>query len=156
MEQVTPIEAREYYFESTQDILVEVFPSYVPERSSPENNQYFYAYKIKITNNGQSACRVIHRHWKIKDGNGKAYDVQGSGVVGEQPMLQPGEHFEYTSFCPLHSPYGNMRGKYQMIDEFGDRFWITVPVFFFRPPKELMEKFEQENDNEPTEPTIIQ
>ncbi len=104
MEQITQIEPNEYYFESTQDILIEVFPSYVPERSSPENKQFFYAYKIKITNNGEIACRVIHRHWKIKDGNGKVYDVQGSGVVGEQPMLQPGEHFEYTSFCPLHSP----------------------------------------------------
>ncbi len=138
MENVTPIEPNEYYFESTQDILIEVFPSYVPERSSPEHNQYFYSYKIVITNNSDVACRVIHRHWKIKDGNGKTYDVQGSGVVGEQPMLKPGEHYEYTSFCPLHSPYGNMRGKYQMIDEFGNRFWVTVPVFFFRPPKELM------------------
>ncbi len=156
MEQVTTIEPNEYYFESTQDILVEVFPHYVPERSSPENKQYFYAYKIRITNNGEAACRVIHRHWKIKDGNGKAYDVQGSGVVGEQPMLKSGEHFEYTSFCPLHSPYGNMRGKYQMIDEFGNRFWITVPVFFFRPPKELMEQFAVENDSASTEPTIIQ
>ena len=137
MEQTNLIETTEYYFESTQDVLVEVFPSYVPERSAPESNQYFYAYKIKITNNSQTACRVIHRHWKIKDGNGKTYDVQGSGVVGEQPMLKPGESFEYTSFCPLHSPYGNMRGKYQMIDEFGERFWVTVPVFFFRPPRDL-------------------
>lgn len=134
MEHLSQIEPKEYYFESTSDILIEVFPHYVPERSSPENNQYFYAYKIRITNNSESSCRVIHRHWKIKDGNGKTYDVQGSGVVGEQPMIAPGEHFEYTSFCPLHSPYGNMRGKYQMIDEFGNRFWVNVPVFFFRPP----------------------
>lgn len=137
MEQTSVIEANEYYFETTQDILIEVFPSYVPERSAPESNQYFYAYKIKITNNSQNACRVIHRHWKIKDGNGKTYDVQGSGVVGEQPMLAPGEFYEYTSFCPLHSPYGNMRGKYQMIDQFGERFWVTVPVFFFRPPRDI-------------------
>lgn len=137
MEQTNVIEPNEYYFESTQDILIEVFPSYVPERSAPESNQYFYAYRIKITNNSETACRVIHRHWKIKDGNGKVYDVQGSGVVGEQPMLQPGDSYEYTSFCPLHSPYGNMRGKYQMIDQFGERFWVTVPVFFFRPPRDI-------------------
>jgi ApaG protein len=137
MEQTEVIGPNEYYFETTQDILIEVFPSYVPERSAPESNQYFYAYKIKITNNSQTACRVIHRHWKIKDGNGKTYDVQGSGVVGEQPMLAPGEFYEYTSFCPLHSPYGNMRGKYQMIDQFGERFWVTVPVFFFRPPRDV-------------------
>lgn len=140
MEQVTQIEPNEYYFETTQDILIEVFPSYVPERSSPENKQFFYSYKIKITNNSEVACRIIHRHWKIKDGNGKVYDVQGSGVVGEQPMLKPNESFEYTSFCPLHSPYGNMRGKYQMIDELGERFWVAVPVFFFRPPKDLLEE----------------
>ena len=137
MEQINITETKEYYFEVTQDILIEVFPSYVPERSAPDNNQYFYAYKIRITNNSPNACRVIHRHWKIKDGNGKSHDVQGSGVVGEQPMLAPGESFEYTSFCPLHSPYGNMRGKYQMIDEFGERFWVSVPVFFFRPPRDL-------------------
>lgn len=137
MEQTNVIGPNEYYFETTQDILIEVFPSYVPERSAPESNQYFYAYRIKITNNSQVACRVIHRHWKIKDGNGKTYDVQGSGVVGEQPMLEPGNSYEYTSFCPLHSPYGNMRGKYQMIDQFGERFWVTVPVFFFRPPRDV-------------------
>jgi ApaG protein len=134
MEQTNLIEANAYYFETTQDILIEVYPYYVPERSMPESNQFFYAYKIVITNNGEASCRVIHRHWKIKDGNGKTYDVQGSGVVGEQPMIAPGEHFEYTSFCPLHSPFGNMRGKYQMIDQFGNRFWVNVPVFFFRPP----------------------
>jgi len=134
---VSLIEPVEYYFESTQDILVEVHPRYVPERSAPEQKQFFYSYTVKITNNSEIACRVIHRHWKIKDGNGKTYDIQGSGVVGEQPMLSPGESFEYTSFCPLHSPYGNMRGKYQMIDEFGNRFWISVPLFFFRPPSSL-------------------
>ncbi len=134
MEQISQISPNEYYFEATQDILIEVFPHYVPERSMPENNQYFYAYKIRITNNSATSSRIIHRHWKIKDGNGKTYDVQGSGVIGEQPMLAPGESFEYTSFCPLHSPYGNMRGKYQMMDEFGNRFWVNVPVFFFRPP----------------------
>jgi ApaG protein len=144
----TLVQAVEYYFEETQDILVEVEPYFVPERSNPEHKQYFYAYKIKITNNGNAACRIIHRHWKIKDGNGKTYDVQGSGVVGEQPMLKTGESFEYTSFCPLHSPYGNMRGKYQMIDEFGNRFWIAVPLFFFRPPMNIF------NDAHPENPLV--
>lgn len=130
---------KEYYTATTQDIQVEVFPSYVTERSDPEHNQYFYAYKIIITNHGTFGCKVIHRHWKIKDGNGKVYEVQGSGVVGVQPMLGPGESYEYTSFCPLHSPYGNMRGKYQMVDEFGNRFWIDVPVFFFRQPETFIQ-----------------
>jgi ApaG protein len=129
----------EYYSETTEDIQIEVTPHYVKERSSPENNQYFYAYKIKITNHADKAVKVIHRHWKIKDGNGKIFDVQGTGVIGEQPMIQPGTHFEYTSFCPLHSPFGNMRGKYQMIDEFGNRFWVSVPLFFFRPPETFVQ-----------------
>ncbi len=129
----------EHYSEITEDVQVEVFPSFVKERSSPENNQYFYAYKIKITNHSDRGVKVIHRHWKIKDGNGKSYDVQGSGVIGEQPMIAPGDHYEYTSFCPLHSPYGNMRGKYQMIDEFGNRFWVSVPLFFFRLPETFIQ-----------------
>jgi len=128
-----------YYFEETENVLVEVVPEYIKERSSEENNQYFYAYHIKITNNSDRAVKVIHRHWKIKDGNGKAYDVQGSGVIGEQPMIKPNSHYTYTSFCPLHSPFGNMRGKYQMIDEFGNRFWISVPLFFFRKPETFLQ-----------------
>ena len=140
MEEIQPVEVKEYYFENTEDILIEVFPSYIPERSSPAHNQFFYAYRVVITNNSDVSCKVAHRHWKIKDGNGKSYDVQGNGIVGEQPMIAPGENYEYTSFCPLHSPYGNMRGKYQMINEFGDRFWVTIPLFFFRPTPELLEE----------------
>lgn len=143
MDQIAEVALNEYYHESTEDILIEVFPSYIPERSSPDNKQFFYAYRVVITNNSEIACKIVHRHWKIKDGNGKTYDVQGSGVVGEQPMIAPGDSFEYTSFCPLHSPYGNMRGKYQMINEFGDRFWVTVPLFFFRPPQDLIEELNQ-------------
>lgn len=133
---ITPVE---YYTETTEDIQVEVVPAYVKERSNPEQKQFFYAYKITITNHSDRGIKVIHRHWKIKDGNGKAYDVQGSGVIGEQPMIAPGTSYEYTSFCPLHSPYGNMRGKYQVMDEFGNRFWIGVPLFFFRPPESLIQ-----------------
>lgn len=139
VEEVNFSNAKEHYSAITENILVEVNPTYVPERSDPENNQYFYAYKIRITNHSDIKCRVIHRHWKIKDGNGKVYEVQGSGVIGEQPMIGPGEHYEYTSFCPLHSPYGNMRGKYQMIDQFGNRFWIEVPLFFFRKPETFIQ-----------------
>lgn len=130
---------REYYSTETSDIQVEVVPFYVSERSDPSNNQYFYAYTIRITNNSERSCKIIHRHWKIKDGNGKVFEVQGSGVIGEQPMIPPGDYYEYTSFCPLHSPFGNMRGKYQMIDEFGNRFWIEVPLFFFRQPETFIQ-----------------
>ena len=126
---------REYYTCTTQDIQVEIVPAYVSERSDPQKNQYFYSYKVRITNHGSLNCKVIQRHWKIKEGNGKCYDVQGTGIVGEQPMIYPGKNYEYVSFCPLNSPYGNMRGKYQLMDEFNNRFWIDVPVFFFRMPE---------------------
>lgn len=129
------VNSKEYYTATTQDIQVEIIPAYVPERSNPNQNQYFYSYKVRLTNHGLSSCKVIQRHWKIKEGNGKFYDVQGAGIVGEQPIISPGKSYEYVSFCPLHSPYGNMRGKYQMMDEFDNRFWIDVPVFFFRMPE---------------------
>lgn len=140
METTVNFNTTEYYIEQTEDITVEVFPTFVPERSSVEDKQFFYAYRVVITNNSEQTVKVIHRHWKIKDGNGKSYDVQGSGVVGEQPEILPGDFFEYTSFCPLHSAYGNMRGKYQLINENGDKFWVTVPLFFFRPPNEIKEE----------------
>ena len=139
MQTEMPIKPVEYYTATTEDIQVEVIPSYLPERSSPENNQFFYGYKIRINNHSDKAVRVIYRHWKIKDGKGHTRDIQGSGVIGEQPLINPGQHYEYTSFCPMNTPHGNMRGKYQMIDEFGNRFWIDVPLFFFRPPQGLVQ-----------------
>lgn len=127
------------YENRDESVEIKVTPFYVKERSSPEHSQYFYAYKVTMTNYREESIKLVHRHWKIKDGKGKHYEVQGSGVVGEQPVLMPGESYEYQSFCPLHSPFGNMRGKFQFIDQFGQRFWATVPVFFFRPPSELLQ-----------------
>ncbi len=134
--QITPVE---YYTATTEQIQIEVIPSYLPDRSSPENNQYFYEYKIRITNHGQVAVRVMHRHWKIKDGNGHLQEVQGSGITGERPLILAGEFYEYASFSPLKTPHGNMRGKYQMVDEFGNEFWVDVPLFFLRPPQGLLQ-----------------
>lgn len=134
--QVMPIE---YYTATTEQIQIEVEPSYLSDRSNPKDNQYFYGYKICITNHSDVAVRVIHRHWKLKNSNGHTQEIQGSGVIGEQPMIKPGDFYEYTSFSPLNTPYGNMRGKYQMIDEFGNRFWVDVPLFFFRPPPGLIQ-----------------
>jgi ApaG protein len=132
--QITPVE---YYSATTENIQIEVTPSYLPERSIPQNNQFFYGYKICITNHSDVAVRVVHRHWKIKNGNGHTHEIQGPGIIGEQPMIKPGEFYEYSSFSPLTTPHGNMRGKYQMVDEFGNRFWVEVPLFFFRPPQNL-------------------
>ena len=140
MDNNTALESEIHTYENRDEsVHVEVTPHYVKDRSSPEHNQYFYAYKVLVTNYREESIKLVHRHWKIKDGKGKHYEVQGSGVVGEQPVLAPGESYEYQSFCPLHSPFGNMRGKFQFIDQFGHRFWVSVPVFFFRPPQELLQ-----------------
>ena len=118
-------------------IAVTVKTRFLDEQSEPDNARFVFSYTIRIENQGEVPAQLISRHWVITDELGKVQEVHGEGVVGEQPHLRPGESFEYTSFCPLHSPYGNMRGKYQMIDEFGERFWVSVPVFFFRPPRDL-------------------
>jgi len=99
----------------THDIRVQTESFYVPERSDPRNLKYFFAYRIRITNEGSVPVRLVSRHWIITDGYGQVEEVQGAGVVGEQPRLAPGETFEYTSACPLSTRFGTMRGTYQMV-----------------------------------------
>jgi ApaG protein len=120
------------YRELTQNIQIDAEPVYVPEKSSPRDRFYFYAYKIKITNLGNVPTQLLSRHWIITDGHGTVKHVTGPGVVGEQPRLSSGETFEYTSFCPLETPTGNMRGTYQMVNDNGDRFDVRIPLFFLR------------------------
>ncbi len=112
---------------------IQVTPAYIPEKSVPEKRQFVYAYHIKITNHRPLAIKLLFRHWKIKEGKGKVTEVQGPGVAGEKPLILPGETFEYSSFCPLMSPYGSMRGKYQFIDQYEERFWAEIPLFFLKP-----------------------
>lgn len=120
------------YQEITQEIQVEVVPTYLKEQSNPEESIYVYTYRVKITNLGKKTAQLLSRHWIIKDGGGEQREVKGPGVIGEQPILKPGEHFEYSSFCPLKSPTGNMRGTYQMQTEDGEKFDIKIPLFFLR------------------------
>lgn len=120
------------YSQVSNSILVEVAPVYVPERSNRELKYYFFAYTIRIENLGRHTCQLLRRHWVIRDGNGHEEHVVGDGVVGEQPVLAPGESFTYTSACPLRTPTGNMRGIYEMVDEEKHRFKVTIPVFFLR------------------------
>ena len=124
------------YREVSREIQVEVEPSYVPERSNPGESYYFFAYRIRITNLGTRVTQLVSRHWIITDGQGRVHEVKGPGVVGEQPVLEPGESFEYTSFCPLPTPTGNMRGTFQMMDhsgaQSGEEYSIRVPLFFLR------------------------
>jgi ApaG protein len=114
------------------EIRVEVEPKYVPERSNPSGSFFFFAYQVKIQNIGETPCRLLGRHWIIRDGHGAEEHVRGDGVVGEQPWLQPGESFSYTSFCPLGTPTGNMRGCYLMVDSNNNNFEVKIPLFFLR------------------------
>jgi ApaG protein len=120
------------YCEVTQNIRIEAEPSYIPEQSKPEENYYFFSYRIKIVNQGAIITQLVSRHWIITDGNGTVHEVKGPGVVGQQPSLKPGESFEYSSFCPLPTPTGNMRGTFQMIDSDQKEFEARIPLFFLR------------------------
>lgn len=123
------------YNATTNGVSVSIIPHYIPERSAPEHNQFFYGYKVQIENFTYQTIRLIHRHFKIKNGE-SVFEVQGSGVMGNQPVIEPGQLYEYDAFCPLKSPHGNMRGKFQFITLEGERFFADVPLFFFRPPTE--------------------
>ncbi len=120
------------YKSISNDFEVSVFPQYIPEQSSPEQSYYFFTYKIKLVNQGTKTAQLMTRHWIIVDGQRRVQEVKGDGVVGQQPVLKPGESFEYSSFCPLPTPTGNMRGSFQMEEESGGSFDIEVPVFFLR------------------------
>lgn len=96
----------------TEGICVETQSFYVAERSDPSRGFYFFAYRIRITNEGAQPAQLLSRHWIIHDGKGRVEEVRGDGVVGEQPLLGPGDSHEYTSFCPLPTPWGSMEGSY--------------------------------------------
>jgi ApaG protein len=113
----------------TRDIEVVVTPRFEADRSSPDNNYYFWAYTISITNQGSETVQLKTRHWRITDANGKRQEVRGAGVVGEEPVLKAGEHFEYTSGVPLQTASGFMVGSYGMVSASGEHFDIEVPAF---------------------------
>ena len=108
---------------------VEVLPQYLPEQSAPEEGIYTFAYTITITNTGEVTSQLISRHWLITDANGNTEEVKGLGVVGHQPLLKPGEAFEYTSGCRLRTASGSMKGSYFCVAEDGERFEVDIPEF---------------------------
>ncbi len=122
------------YSETTQSIRVSVEPFFVDEQSAPERNRYVFGYKVVIENHGSSTVQLISRHWQITDGLGRSFEVRGEGVVGEQPSLQPGQCFEYTSGTPLHTPTGFMAGSYVMQGEDGYFFDVRIPTFSLDAP----------------------
>jgi ApaG protein len=122
------------YRATTRSIQVTVTPSYVAEQSSPDEGRYFWAYTIEILNLGVEVVQLRSRAWRITDGNGATQEVRGPGVVGKQPVLKPGESFEYTSGCPLPTPSGIMVGHYQMQNDRGETFAVDIPAFSLDTP----------------------
>ena len=119
---------------TTQGLRIEVEARYSPEHSQPGTNHWFFLYKIRISNEGSETCQLVSRYWIIRDATGKPEEVEGEGVVGEQPILEPGDSFEYTSGCPLATPFGSMEGTYQMVTESGTEFDAEIARFDLREP----------------------
>ena len=119
----------------TRSIKVQVKSQYDPTRSNPNQNQWFFLYTVTITNEGSDTVQLISRHWVITDAMGKVHEVRGPGVVGNQPVLAPGESFEYTSGCPLTVPFGSMHGTYQMVNDREEQFDIEIAPFTLMEPQ---------------------
>lgn len=111
---------------------VQVEPSYLPEQSSPARGLYGFAYTVHITNTGSAPAQLIARHWVITDDLGHTEEVKGLGVIGRQPLLQPGESFEYTSGCQLRTPSGTMHGSFLCVSEQGEVFSCPIPRFMLQ------------------------
>ncbi|MBS1191501.1 MAG: uncharacterized protein H6R10_3293 [Rhodocyclaceae bacterium] len=118
-------------------IQIETSPEFIPDQSDPEGQRYVFAYTITIRNIGSVPAQLISRHWIITDANNSVQEVRGLGVVGHQPLLKPGESFEYTSGCSLGTPVGTMKGTYQMIAEDGIQFEADIPEFTLAIPRVL-------------------
>jgi ApaG protein len=118
----------------TRGVRVRVHVEYSPEHSAPQQSRWFFLYTISIANEGDDTVQLVNRHWVITDATGHVEEVKGPGVVGQQPVLEPGETFEYTSGCPLTVPFGTMQGTYEMVTASGDRFEATVAPFNLRGP----------------------
>ena len=122
------------YSETTRGITVTARPVFLENRSSPLEHQYFWAYYIRIQNDGEEPVQLMRRYWRITDSLGRVHEVRGDGVVGQQPLIEPGEAFEYDSGTPLTTPSGIMVGTYQMVTNGGHAFEIAVPAFSLDSP----------------------
>jgi ApaG protein len=122
------------FVETTRGLTVRVAVSYLPEQSEPGSGRWFWAYHIRIENDGQMAAQLMTRKWLITDGRGAKHIVEGDGVVGDQPVIMPGTSYDYVSGCPLNTPSGNMQGSYGMIAEDGSSFEIMIPKFALTAP----------------------
>ena len=124
------------YEAETWGVMVRVFPEFVDDESSPEHSEYLWRYTVQIENNVDHTIQLVNRHWEITDARGRRQVVDGEGVVGEKPVLAPGESFVYVSGCPLNEPSGVMVGRYGMRREDGIEFDVTIPAFSLDSPHE--------------------
>ena len=122
------------YSATTRSIKVVVKPFYLEDQSSPPDDHYVWAYHVRIENHGAETIQLRSRHWRITDARGELHEVRGPGVIGEQPVLEPGDRYEYTSGTPLATPSGIMSGSYQMENERGENFDIEIPAFSLDSP----------------------
>ncbi|MBM3548654.1 MAG: Co2+/Mg2+ efflux protein ApaG [Alphaproteobacteria bacterium] len=122
------------YVAETKEIKVSVKPTFLEDQSSPTDDHYVWAYHVRIENSGKQTVQLLNRHWRITDARGRMQEVKGRGVVGEQPVLKPGQSFEYTSGVPLSTPSGIMFGTYEMDDGAGTTFQVKVPAFSLDSP----------------------
>ncbi|QPC86735.1 Co2+/Mg2+ efflux protein ApaG [Mesorhizobium sp. NBSH29] len=125
------------YRTTTHQIVVRVEPFYLDDQSEPDENRYVWAYRVTIDNQSNDTVQLLSRYWQITDAAGHIEEVRGPGVVGEQPALDPGDCFQYTSGCPLSTPSGIMGGTYTMRNEHGETFDITIPTFSLDIPNRL-------------------
>jgi ApaG protein len=119
---------------TTDGIRVQARSQYLPERSSPQSGEYLFAYTVVISNLGEQTAQLVSREWIITDGDGRVERVAGPGVVGHQPVLEPGQSFEYSSFCPLATPVGSMHGSYRMVRPDGRSFEAQIAPFSWPSP----------------------
>ncbi len=132
-----PMETDLSFEAETDGVLVRVSPQFVDEESSPERNHYVWAYHVEIENHGSRTLKLETRRWCITDRDGRVQDVEGPGVVGQHPVLEPGDRFEYTSGAPLAAPSGLMYGAYSLSDENGDIHDVQIPMFNLDSPYDL-------------------
>lgn len=119
------------------DFVISVKVLYIPTESRPEQDYYFFAYKVTIQNTGSSSAQLMSRHWIITDSSGRKEEVRGPGVVGVQPKIQPGQSFEYDSACPLTASTGSMKGHFHFVSEGGENFSVEIPEFYLIAPHAL-------------------
>jgi ApaG protein len=124
------------YERTTRNIRVAVKAAYLDDLSDPDDSQYLWSYTVTIENNGQEPVQLLSRYWHITDGDGRVQELRGPGVVGSQPVIEPGNRFEYTSGCPLPTASGFMMGRYQMKAASGEAFEAEIPAFILESPYE--------------------